>query len=147
MVTFLGRCGSALLLAVFLISGLCAQDIEAPSNDAVFVKVTRDRELVGSPIELSQIKVTTGFGDVTIPMTKVDGIKFHANNDDSAVIAFKNGDLITGKIDLQKVSIKTEWGKAHINVSQIETLTSTKAARFFPDGNKGWRFTSGSTDR
>jgi len=70
--------------------------------------------------------------------------KMHADGNDSSVIAFKNGDLVTGTVELETVKLKTDWGTAHINTSQIEQITSDQSARFFSDssgtGAKAWRF-------
>ena len=91
-----------------------------------------------------RLKVTTSFGEVAIPMAKIDGIKMHADGNDSSVIAFKNGDLVTGKVELETIKLKTDWGTAHVNTSQIEQITSERSARFFSDssgaGAKSWRF-------
>jgi len=53
------------------------------------------------------MKVTTSFGEVAIPFSKIDGIKLHADASDSSVIAFKNGDLITGKVVLDQVTLSS----------------------------------------
>lgn len=148
MTSILGQSCFALMFAVLLTSTVDAQDVTVPDGNKVFVKVAENRELSGTPIDLDEFKLTTGFGEVTIPMNKVDGIKLHATADDSAIIAFKNGDLVTGKIMLETFSIKTSWGKAHIKASQIESITNNKAARFLPDntgGKKGWKFSNGTT--
>ena len=137
---------AAVLILAVIATPTIAQDI-APKAGTLNAKLTQNRQLSGVPIELASLNVTTSFGDVKIPMDKVNGIKFHANQDDSAVIAFKNGDLVTGKIDLKKLSIKTEWGKAHINISQLDAITVSSSAAFFKDGTngKGWRFSDGSS--
>lgn len=148
MTSILSQSCLALMLAVLLTSNVVAQDVPGPDGDIVFVKVAQNRELSGTPIDLNEFKLTTGFGEVTIPMNKVNGIKLHATEDDSAIIAFKNGDLVTGKIMLETISIKTSWGKAHIKASQINSITNNRAARFLPDnsgGKKGWKFSNGTT--
>lgn len=145
MSSFIGR-ACALFIALCMVASSNAQDINPPSQGNVYVKVSQNRELTGTPIELTELKVTTSFGEVTIPMAKIDGIKMHATDDDAAVIAFKNGDLVTGKIGIDKVSIKTEWGKAHIKIDQIDQLVVNQAAAFYEDntgGKKTWRFNNG----
>ena len=123
---------------------LTAQEVAGPQGTQIFVRVTQNREIAGTPIDLVEIKVSTSFGDVAIPLAKIDGIKMHADGEDSAVVAFKNGDLVTGKITLETIKLKTDWGTAHIMTSQIETVTDDHNARFYADssgGAKGWRFT------
>ena len=147
MATILGRVSFALLLSACFASTLSAQSIEGPAGGKIFVNVTQNRELVGTPIELGSIKAITGFGEVAIPLDKIDGIKLHVDADDSAVIAFKNGDLVTAKINLDQISLKTVWGKAHIKLDQVETIVASSSARFYPEttnGTKGWRFSNGA---
>lgn len=146
MLSKLLPCVMGLMLTVVAATTSNAQEI-GPAGDNLYVALSRSRQLSGTPIELKTLKVATGFGDVEIPIEKINGIKFHANPDDSAVIAFKNGDLVTGKISLEKISLKTVWGKAHINIDQIDAVTVSKTAAFFQDttNGKGWRFSIGTS--
>ena len=147
MTGFLGRCSVILLLTACCISNCSAQDMEGPADGKIFVKVTRNRELAGQAIDLDSIQFKAEFGDVTIPMAKIAGVKLHVNAEDDAVVALKNGDLVTGKINLNTVSLRTSWGQAHVKLDQIETIMSDPASRFFPEtssGKKGWRFASGA---
>lgn len=149
MTGFLGRFSVILLLTACCTSSSLAQDIEGPAEGKIFVKVTRSRELVGAAIGLDAINFRAEFGDVSIPMAKIAGIKLHVNAEDSAVIALKNGDLVTGKISLDTVSLRTAWGKAHVKLDQIETIMADSKSRFFAEtsaGSKGWRFSSGVTE-
>ena len=119
------------------------QEVAGPDGEKLYVRVTLNREISGLPIDLIEIKVSTSFGEVSVPMAKVEGIKMHADSDDSAMIAFRNGDVVTGKVNLDKIKLKTDWGVAHVNTAQIDQITTTRSARFYPDssgGTKGWRF-------
>ena len=146
MLGFLGRFSVVLLLGACCVSSSSAQDISGPADGKLFVKVTRNRELSGAAIGLDEISFKAEFGQVSIPMAKIAGIKLHVNADDDAVIALKNGDLVTGAIDLSQVSLKTTWGKAHVKLDQIETILADSKSRFFSEtnaGKRGWRFSSG----
>ena len=141
---FFARLSLVMLIATSLVNLASAQEMDGPSGSEVYVKVTQNREISGTPIDLTELKVTTSFGEVAIPMAKIDGIKMHADGNDASVIAFKNGDLVTGKVELETIKLKTDWGTAHVNTSQIEQITSDQSARFFSDasgsGAKAWRF-------
>ena len=148
MKSFLGHLSVILLVSACCVSSSSAQDLGGPSDGKIFVKVTRNREIAGAPIDLNTIKFKAEFGQVSIPMAKVAGIKLHVNADDAAVIALKNGDLVTGEIELETISLKTTWGKAHVKLEQIETILADSKSRFFAEasaGKRGWRFSSGST--
>lgn len=140
----MGRAALAFVLCGLMAIPTVAQEIEGPLGQIVYVTVSQNRELSGTLLDITEIKVSTSFGDVQIPVAKIDGIKMHADANDAAVIAFKNGDLVTGKVTLETVKLKTEWGTAHVNTSQIEQITTSKNAKFFPDSStKGWRFSKG----
>jgi hypothetical protein len=142
---FLTQLSLALLIGAFVSPALNAQDVTGPEGSKIYVTVSQNREIAGTPIELTEIKVTTSFGEVAIPLAKIDGIKMHADSADSAVIAFKNGDLVTGKVTLEVIKLKTAWGTAHVNTAQIDTVTASRTARFFSDSSgqaKGWRFSN-----
>ena len=137
---------AALLTPFLMVSNAAAQDdIADPSGPGtvLFVNLSQDRELTGTLVEMQDMKVTTSFGEVSIPFEKIDGIKLHADANDSSVIAFKNGDLITGKVVLEQVKLKTDWGAAHVNTTQIDSVTTLENAKFFSDNTNGkrkWRF-------
>lgn len=125
-------------------ASLQAQDLSGPASGKVYVAIERNDNLAGTIVDLDTLKVETEFGTVSIPMAKVDGIKLHSDAKDNAVIAFKNGDLVTGKLVLDVVKLKTEWGTAHINTNKVETVTNARNARFYSDTSTGkavWRFT------
>ncbi len=137
------RLSLALLLTTSFAAFSVAQEVTGPEGAKVYVRVSQNREIAGTPVELTEIKVTTSFGEVAIPLAKIDGIKMHADAADSSVIAFKNGDLVTGKITLDVIKLKTDWGVAHVNTSQIESVAYDRNARFYSDASgdaKGWRF-------
>ena len=90
---------AALMTPFLMASNASAQDdVAEPSalGTVLYVNLSQDRELTGTLVEMQDMKVTTSFGEVSIPFEKIDGIKLHADANDSSVIAFKNGDLITG---------------------------------------------------
>ncbi|QEG21117.1 hypothetical protein [Mariniblastus fucicola] len=134
----------AVLAVPTFLASAHAQELAAPVNGKVYISVARNNDLDGVILDLEALKVETEFGSVSIPMTKVDGIKMHADAKDNAVIAFKNGDLVTGKVVLDIVKLKTEWGTAHINTEKVETITNSKNSKFYSDTSTGkavWRFT------
>jgi len=146
MTVVFSRVAIAILLTTCVVAIGSTQEVAGPTDSPIFVKVTQDREIAGLPLDLAEIKVTTGFGEVTIPMAKIVGLKFHADGQDSAVIAFKNGDLVTGKISLEVIKVKTEWGTAHVNTTQIDAIAMSRNAQFYSEANGGgWRFSNAST--
>ena len=99
----------ALMLTPATMNFAAAQSVEGPAGSTMIVSVSQNRELTGMITELDEINVTTSFGEVKVPMAKIDGIKMNIGNDKGAVLAFKNGDMLSGKINLDKIQLKTDW--------------------------------------
>ena len=120
-----------------LMSGSASRDLN------VVVQITGNTELKGSITGLSELKLQTKFGQVTIPLGEIEGAKMHADEKDSCVVAFKNGDIVTGSVTLDKISIATAWGDANIRIENIETVLVNQKGSFFKDTAQGktyWRF-------
>ena len=75
------------------------------------------------------------FGKVTIPMEHVAGIRFHADEDDNAVVVLTNGDSLTGTPTVAAISLKTSWGQADIEPEFMQSLTTSANATFSRETN------------
>ena len=137
------------LMCVCISSFAAAQDEPSLTSGSstrdlnVVVQITGNTELKGAITGLNQLKLQTKFGPVTIPLNEIEGAKMHSDEKDACVVAFKNGDIITGQLALDKVSIATAWGDANIRIENIETLLINAKGSFFKDSANGktvWRF-------
>ena len=114
----------------------------------VTVQITGNIALNGTMNNVNDLNLRTKFGQATIPLSEIDGLKLHADENDSCVVAFKNGDIITGQLELAKISVNTHWGDANIRVENIETILTNVKGSFFKDGAQGktyWRFSETRT--
>lgn len=111
-----------------------------------FIDLEQNQKIEGVAVDLQKLKITTGFGDVAVPLDKIDGIRLNAMEDGTAVIAFKNGDILTGVVHLNDLKIKTGWGFGTINIAYIDQISVTQGASFSSTNNGGkrtWSFTRG----
>lgn len=100
------------------------------SEDLLFVRLSDVKSLAGELDEISEITMTTKFGDVTIPMEQIAGIKLHTDEDDSAVVVMVDGDVLTGVPSLPTLQLSTDWGKAEINPEAVQSITTTSNSKF-----------------
>lgn len=136
-----------MMIAVLILPIANVADAAVSQDDErmFYVQIAKGTELSGQIIDVTELSVSSSFGDITIPIEKIEAVKMHAGNDDSAVIAFTNGDMVTGKIDLAELNLKTGWGKAFINAESIDSLSTSRYGRFYNDPNAGgWRFSRGN---
>lgn len=103
---------------------------EIVSDDLLFVRLSDVKSLAGELDEITEITMTTKFGDVTIPMEQIAGIKLHTDEDDSAVIVMVDGDVLTGVPSLPMLQLSTDWGKAEINPEAVQSITTTSNSKF-----------------
>ena len=135
------RFALAVLMMVSSINLAHGQD----DNRIFFVKVAKANALQGQIIEMSELEVSSSFGDIKIPVNKIEAIKMRADNQNSAIIALVNGDMIIGKINIDELHLKTAWGKAHINGDALESISTSQNGRFYTDpSGGGWRYSRGS---
>lgn len=100
------------------------------ADGAVFIRLSDTKRMAGKIEGLTEFTLTTGIGELNIPMAQVAGIKFHTTADDKAVVILNNGDSVTGVPSIKAVQMTTDWGKADIEPEFIQSLTSTSGAKF-----------------
>ncbi len=85
----------------------------------ISVQLTGETKIVGTLTDSTQIQIKTAFGEATIPLSEVAGVRLATGEETSTSIVMLNGDSITGATDLKVVTVETEWGTAKINGSSI----------------------------
>lgn len=114
-----------------------------------FLDLAQNQKVEGVVVDVQKFKITTGFGDVEVPLDKIDGIRLNAMEDGSAVMAFKNGDVLTGVLHVNDLKLKTSWGFATVNIAYIEQISTTKGAVFSSstaNGKTTWSFARGTSN-
>ena len=118
----------------------------AADDRTFYVKIDNSTTIQGRIIETDGLKFTTAFGEVAIPIEKIEAIKMSDEGDNSAVVAFVNGDMVSGKLDISELHLKTTWGKAHISAAAIDTISSREFGSFYNDSSGGgWRYSKGTS--
>ena len=105
-----------------------------------YVQVTNGEQLEGQISELTEMKLKTEFGEITIPLEKVSAIKLETGETTTAVFAFLNGDVVTGETSFKQLTLETKWGKANINSNAILMIKTTPNGQFVANQGGGWRY-------
>ncbi len=142
---------ATMLSLVFSMGGeLNAQegsDAAIESGINFFIDLEQNSKIEGVVVDMQKLKVTTGFGEVEVPLDKIDGIRLNAMDDGSAVMAFKNGDILTGSLHMNDLKLKTSWGFATVNVVYINQISTVKGSSFssaVSNGKRTWTFSRGN---
>jgi hypothetical protein len=91
----------------------------------VTVELLGTTKIVGTLTDSSELQIRTSFGEASIPLAEVAGIRFAGNDDSSTTVIMLNGDSITGATDVKLVTVETEWGIAKVNGPSISSLLFT----------------------
>ena len=100
--------------------------IEKVKSAARPLNVTADLNtstaISGTLVEVDVLSIKTAFGEASIPLSEIAGIRFPHGDDVSTSVVMLNGDSITGATDIKMVTIETDWGTAKINGSAIQSI-------------------------
>lgn len=89
-----------------------------------------DSVITGTLIDSTSIAIKTAFGEASIPLSEVAGIRFPMGEDVSTTVVMLNGDSITGATDLKYANVETTWGSARINGQNITTMLFVPGLRW-----------------
>lgn len=88
----------------------------------VTVDLIGGAKMTGAVTDVTSLPIRTAFGEASVPIAEVAGVRFASSEDASTTIILKNGDSITGATDLKLLTVETEWGTAKINGSAIGSI-------------------------
>lgn len=88
----------------------------------VIASLTDDSQITGTLMDNPQIAVKTAFGEASIPLSEVAGVRFPSSEDTSTTIVMLNGDSITGATDVKFFNVETSWGNAKINGPAVASM-------------------------
>jgi hypothetical protein len=81
-----------------------------------------DLVLTGALTDSTILNLKTAFGEASIPLSEVAGVRFPSGQDTSTTLVMLNGDSITGASDVKAITVETEWGSAKVNGENISSM-------------------------
>jgi hypothetical protein len=93
--------------------------------DMYYIRLKEAKGMAGGIDGFDRFEIETKFGNVSMPMDQVAGIKFHIDGKDSAVVVLDNGDTVTGVPTIPAVKLQTD-----IEPEFMNALTTTPNAKF-----------------
>ena len=90
---------------------------------SVSVTLLNESILGGALMDTRELSVKKSFGDATIPLSEVAGIRLATAEDAMTTVVMLNGDAITGATDIQQLVVETEWGTATIHGTSVGSVT------------------------
>ena len=130
---------AALSAAFIFATTLAGQDNSKPADLPVAKAVAKPQPAAARPLsatitlanqsvirgtltDTTDIQMKTSFGEVTIPLSEVAGIRFASAKDTTTAVVMLNGDSITGATDVKRLVVETEWGAAQVNGASVSSI-------------------------
>ncbi|MEZ6124100.1 MAG: hypothetical protein R3C49_13130 [Planctomycetaceae bacterium] len=108
---------------------------------SVTVEIAGGTNIRGTLSETSDLPMRTSFGQASIPLSEVAGIRLASADNATTTVVMHNGDSITGATELQKLVVETEWGKAEITGTSITSILFAQGLQWTSDtGLNGTRW-------
>lgn len=92
--------------------------IVRPGETRFAMSLKDGSRLVGKPVGMAQVAVTTSFGKVEIPIGQIQGIQSRPGSV-RVKIRFRNGDVLSGTMKSQSIRFKTDYGEITIPVTAV----------------------------
>jgi len=109
---------------------------------SVTVELVGGDKIRGTLTDSSELPMRTSFGQASIPLSEVAGIKLASQDNATTTVVMHNGDSITGGTNLPSLQVETEWGKADITGSSITSILFAQGLVWSSDtGLNGSRWT------
>jgi hypothetical protein len=107
-----------------------AASTSATAPEATTVKVSGPMKLTlrnnimfeGTPVGIENIKITTLFGEVSLPLHTILGIRFAQGPKEQTTVVGLNGDALTGSLQLSELKFVSEWGEATVNAAHLVSI-------------------------
>jgi hypothetical protein len=87
-------------------------------------------KLEGTLLSATELTMKTSFGEASIPLNEVAGIRLAEAGNGTTTVILHNGDSITGGTELEKLDIVTEWGQAEVNGANISSILFTQGLKW-----------------
>ena len=68
------------------------------------------------------IPVKTDFGDMAVPLNQIQSLEIGGEENKTASFIFKNGDRLTGKLEIESVPLTTIFGEVSIQIKHIKSI-------------------------
>lgn len=91
-------------------------------NVQMTIELIEGSKILGSPIELTALPMKVDFGEIEVALTLIQQLTFTKDRA-SVVVKFRNGDQVTGALQLKQIKIKTAFGQATIPIERIAKLS------------------------
>ena len=95
--------------------------IARPGETRFAMSLKDGSRLVGKPVGMTNVGVTTSFGKTSIPLQQITSITSHAGST-RVKIRFRNGDLLSGAMQSQSIRFKTEYGEIKVPVAAVISM-------------------------
>jgi hypothetical protein len=117
--------------------------LSTPSTQPIVIAIKDGPQLKGDTVDLAAFKFKTIFGQISIPVNTIAGLRMADDPRQPATICLSNGDSLTGVLATDSVTIKTAWGGATVGRDHIVSIVTTSEPVTWQQHEGRWRIAVG----
>ena len=111
-----------LIVGALLSSGVLVFASESQTDRPIRLSLDLiDGSVIKGTATLSTVRIHTTFARMEIPLEQIQRIEINEDHETGA-FQMKNGDRITGAVDIEPITLQTIVGKVSIHTAQIESI-------------------------
>jgi hypothetical protein len=97
---------------------------------SVTVTLLNGNTMSGTLSEVDQWPMKTSLGTTNVPVSAVAGVRMAQEGNATTTVVLHNGDSITGALQLDHVTIQTDWGRAEIFGTHVTSILFTPGLKW-----------------
>ena len=97
---------------------------------SVTVVLITGATMTGTLAEADQWTMKTSLGTTSLPLSAVAGVRMAQEGNPTSTVVLHNGDTLTGAVQLDHVTIQTDWGRAEIFGTHVASVLFTPGLKW-----------------
>jgi hypothetical protein len=97
---------------------------------SVTVALISGATMTGTLAETDQWTMKTSLGTTSLPLSAVAGVRMAQEGNPTSTVILHNGDTLTGAVQLDHITIQTDWGRAEIFGTHVASVLFTPGLKW-----------------
>jgi hypothetical protein len=116
----------------------------APRRDKrISLTLSDGTRLVGKPSDLEELAFTTEYGELKVPIAKIDGLRFSdypgGGGEHACGVHFTNGDVLSARLQLKSLKLDTLVGDVDVECRHVRSMVMSTDEKMWAQVGDAWK--------
>jgi hypothetical protein len=118
--------------------------VPAPRRDErISLTLSDGTRLVGKPSDLEQLEFKTEYGELKVPITKIEGLRFgdypFSGEEHACGVHFTNGDVLSARLQLKSLKLETLVGEVDVECQHLRSMVMSPDDKVWAQVGDAWK--------